>query len=206
MRFITFEGCDCSGKTTQINLLSKFLSKQGIANFVTREPGGTAIGEKIRDILLTDGVTDPLTEYLLLLAARREHINQVITPQLIQKTMVLSDRFHDSSVCYQGYLKGLNLEIMEKMRKTAINSFEPHITFLIDLPVDEINKRLSLRVNKTADHYDTQDLTMHTKIRNAFLKIAQQNTNRIVVINGCDKIKSVHEKIIQILSDKGLLK
>ena len=149
MKFITFEGCDFCGKSTQIQLLKEHFKINNHKVFLTREPGGKELAEKIRELILSfKEIKDPLTEYLLISAARKDHVDNLIKKKLQQGYYVLSDRFYDSSICYQGYYKGLDANILKTIKELIIGAFEPDLTFLIDIPEDEIEKRMcTKRVN-----------------------------------------------------------
>lgn len=141
MKFITFEGCDFCGKSTQVVLLKEFFQSEQRKVLTTREPGGSDFAEEIRGLLLSKhGVTDPLVEYLLLAAARKDHVDSVIKKRLDEGYYVISDRFYDSSLCYQGYYKNLDLKILEYIKSISIDKFEPDLTFVIDISIDEIQK------------------------------------------------------------------
>ena len=202
MTFITFEGCDFCGKSTQIDLLKEYLQTQKKKVCVTREPGGTKLAEKIRHLLLSSHeISDPLTEYLLLAASRRDHVNQVIKKKLACGYYVLSDRFYDSSVCYQGYYKKLDIKILQLINNIAIDTFEPNITFFIDVSESEIANRMSRKRN-TNNIYDIKIQSFYNIIRRGYLQIAYNNPHRISIINGNQSIKTVNEQIITIIKQK----
>ena len=143
MKFITFEGCDFCGKSTQIQLLKEYFEINNKKVFLTREPGGTIVAEKIRELILSSkGITDPLTEYLLIAAARKDHVDNLIKKKIQQGYYVLSDRFYDSSICYQGYYKNLDINVLETIKELTIGKFEPDLTFLIDIPEEEIEEEV----------------------------------------------------------------
>jgi dTMP kinase len=202
MKFITFEGCDFCGKSTQIQLLKEHFEINNKKVFLTREPGGTELAEKIRELILSfKEIKDPLTEYLLISAARKDHVDNLIKKKLQQGYYVLSDRFYDSSVCYQGYYKGLDANILKTIKELIIGKFEPDLTFLIDIPEDEIEKRMGTkRVNNNI--YDTKSKDFYKIIRSGYLKIAHQDNDRIFVIDGNKKIADVNAQIIKIIKEK----
>ncbi|WP_236870486.1 dTMP kinase [Candidatus Bandiella numerosa] len=202
MKFITFEGCDFCGKSTQIQLLKEHFEINNKKVFLTREPGGTELAEKIRELILSfKEITDPLTECLLISAARKDHVDNLIKKKLQQGYYVLSDRFYDSSICYQGYYKGLDTNILKTIKELIIGKFEPDLTFLIDIPEDEIEKRKGTkRVNNNI--YDTKSKDFYKIIRSGYLKIAHHDNDRIFVIDGNKKIADVNAQIIKIIKEK----
>jgi dTMP kinase len=202
MRFITFEGCEFCGKSTQAKLLKEFFENHQQNVVLTREPGGTNFAEKVRELLLSsDEITDPLVEYLLFAAARKDHVATVIKKNLQQGHYVISDRFYDSSLCYQGYYKKLDFKILEELRLMTIGQFEPDITFLIDISINEIKKRAAIK-RAESNAYDKKGFEFHEIIKNGYLEIAKRNPKRIVVINGDKEISAVHDEIIQIIRNK----
>ena len=170
--------------------------------FLTREPGGTELAEKIRELILSfKEIKDPLTEYLLISAARKDHVDNLIKKKLQQGYYVLSDRFYDSSICYQGYYKGLDANILKTIKELIIGAFEPDLTFLIDIPEDEIEKRMcTKRVNNNI--YDTKPKDFYKIIRSGYLKIAHENNDRVFIIDGNKKIADVNAQIIKIIKEK----
>jgi dTMP kinase len=202
MKFITFEGCDFCGKSTQIQLLKEHFEINNKKVFLTREPGGTELAEKIRELILSfKEIKDPLTEYLLISAARKDHVDNLIKKKLQQGYYVLSDRFYDSSICYQGYYKGLDANILKTIKELIIGKFKPDLTFLIDIPEDEIEKRMyTKRVNNNI--YDTKPKDFYKIIRSGYLKIAHHDNDRIFIIDGNKKIADVNAQIIKIIKEK----
>ncbi len=182
--FITFEGTEGSGKSTQCHLLAKSLRAQGYAVLVTREPGGTPLAETIRKLLLRSSRTPnrdesitPACESLLILAARSQHLAQVIQPALANDMVVLCDRFFDSTLAYQGYARNLDQAFLHKAQQFVANGLEPHLTFLLDLPVkDGLARR---QRSKKHDRLDQESLAFHRRVREGFLALAKQHTKRI---------------------------
>jgi len=193
--FITFEGPEASGKSSQIILLKKYLKKNKIPFLVTREPGGTIIAEKLRKIILykKNKISD-LEEILLLMAARLNHINLVIKPALKKRKIVISDRFVDSTFVYQGYANGYGIQKVKNLHKIILNNFLPHKTFLFELDPKEIIRRLKKRKNK--NKYDKQDIKFHKKICLGYYKISK-NQKRFVKIDGNHNKKTIHYKILK---------
>ncbi|MFQ3307731.1 MAG: dTMP kinase [Candidatus Midichloriaceae bacterium] len=201
MKFITFEGCDFSGKSTQIKLLKLFFEQQGKKLFVTREPGGSKLSEQIRNLILSDNINDPLTEYLLLAAARKDHVDNVIKKNIKNNHYVISDRFYDSSICYQGYYKKLDINLIETIKQITIGDFQPDLTFLIDVSLNEIKKRI-LENNRDVNFYDSKNMDFYKTIKEGYLKIAQENKDRIIVIDGNKSTDEIHKEIITVLTKK----
>ncbi len=179
--FITFEGGEGSGKTTQIARLADYLRKKGHNVLETREPGGTFVGEAIRSILLT-GETDivPKAEFFLYLANRAQHLEEVILPALENREIVLCDRFTDSTWVYQGIARGLSLEAVDKISYFAAEGREPDVTFLLDIDVKKSQSRLMSR--KESNRFDREAEIFHQQIRDGYLALAKKNPNRIRVI------------------------
>ena len=199
MKFITFEGCDFCGKSTQVKLLGEFLKNKQKKVFITREPGGSDFGEQIRDLLLSNKyITDPLIEYLLLAAARKDHVDNVIKKKLQEDYYVISDRFYDSSLCYQGHYKNLNFKIIEEIKNITIGQFQPNITFIINISNDELKKRITMkRIGNNV--YDKKELKFYKTIRDGYLKIAKDNPERIFLIDGDRGIADVQKEINRIV-------
>ena len=196
--FITFEGPEASGKSSQIILLKKYLKKNKIPFLVTREPGGTIIAEKLRKIILhKKNKISNLEEILLLMAARLNHINSVIKPALNKGKIVISDRFADSTFVYQGYVSGFGIKKAKDLHKKILNNFLPHITFLFILNPKEIIKRLKKR--KIKNKYDKQEIKFHKKISLGYYKISK-NQKRFVKIVGSDDKNTIHNYILKKLS------
>lgn len=206
--FITFEGGEGSGKTTQINYLSKILTQKNRHVLTTREPGGTAEGEKIRALLVQreGGGWSPEAETMLLFAARIMHVQKLIRPALEEGKIVISDRFTDSTRAYQGYGHGTSLENIELLNRFALNGFEPDLTFILDIDPEiglkRSGRRLAaeeLHVNQLEDRYEALDISFHQRLRQGFLEIAEQNPGRCIVIDAArpqDKIADELQKIV----------
>ena len=193
--FISFEGPEASGKSSQIKLLSKYLKKNKIPHIITREPGGTKIGEKLRKIILDkkENIT-PSEEILLLMSARLNHINNIILPSLKRGKIVISDRFADSTFVYQGYVNNFGLKKTFDLHKTLLNNFLPTKTFLFLLNSNEINYRLKLRKNK--NKYDKINKDFHNKVIRGYKKISKNN-KRFYIIDATKSINFINKKIIK---------
>tara|TARA_B110001454_G_C12656223_1_gene407582 strand:+ start:119 stop:745 length:627 start_codon:yes stop_codon:yes gene_type:complete len=198
--FITIEGIECVGKSTNAKFISALLNKKNIKTHVTREPGGTALGEKIRTILLfeqNDSIS-PLGELLLLFAAREKHINEVIKPNLEQGKWVISDRFTDASFAYQGFGRGLGFDQVNQLKQIVQNEFEPDLTFLLDAPIDVIKSRRKLNPN---DRFESEDRQFFERVRQGYLQLASVFGDRVKIIDATQSIEQVQAEIQSYLLD-----
>jgi len=195
--FITFEGIDFCGKSTQIELLKSYLLKKNKKVRVIREPGGTEISEKIRTMLLDKENSKMLmeTEFLLFSASRAQLVREKIRPYLSEGIYVISDRFHDSSTAYQGYGRGISVEVILSIHKLAIEGTIPDITFFIDIPVEVAEQRRQEKSIKHLDRIENSDKDFYSRVRNGYLELAKSE-NRFRILNGTDIIENIHEKII----------
>lgn len=195
--FITFEGIDFCGKSTQIELLKSYLLKNNKKVQVIREPGGTEISEKIRTMLLDKDNSKMLmeTEFLLFSASRAQLVREKIRPYLDEGIYVISDRFHDSSTAYQGYGRGISIEVVLSIHKLAIGNTVPDVTFFIDIPVDAAEQRRQEKLSEYLDRIEISDMGFFSRVRNGYLELAK-NENRFRILNGMDNIEKIHEKII----------
>lgn len=199
--FITFEGIEGCGKTTQINHLTAHLKEKNLPFLLTREPGGTAIGDRIRQILLSseNSSMEAATEFFLYAAARAQHISQIILPALTEGKTVLCDRFADATVAYQGHGRGLNLAWIEEIHDRFLRGVKPNLTFLLDLPVEEGLRRALKRMENQAvkeDRFEKEDLAFHRRVREGYLLLARKEPNRIIVLNGMKDEQALHREII----------
>ncbi len=191
--FLSFEGPEASGKSTQLKLLKKFLNKNKIPCVFTREPGGTSISEKLRKIILNNKYAITTTEeILLLMSGRLNHINKVIKPSIEKGKMVISDRFADSTFIYQGYVNKFGLNKTISLHKQLLNNFLPDKTFLFLIKPAEILKRLKNRSRK--NKYDKDDLNFHKKVINGYKKLSKNN-KRFILINAENSFDIVQNKI-----------
>lgn len=195
-KLITFEGIDRCGKSVQIDRLIAKLEQKQVPFVLLREPGGTIIAEKIRDTLLTKEkeIMSPITEYLLYSAARAQLVKEKIIPSLEQGRLVLSDRYYDSSTAYQGYGRDIDLQIIHQINHFATGGLKPGLTFFIDIDIDEMERRKKL-MNKKIDRMEDQNRTFFEKVRNGYLKIAAQQSERFYVIDGKRTIDSIAGEI-----------
>ena len=205
--FISFEGIDGSGKTTQINHMVKFLQDHRHGCVITREPGGTRIGEKIRAILL-DPVSkdmDPLTELLLYTADRAQHIKEFVSPFLLAGKTVLCDRFYDATVVYQGFARGLDIGLIDKLHKLLFGNLKPDITILLDLPPEKGLSRAWKQIENgdrenVETRFEKEKLSFHNKVRSGYLELARLEPKRFRVIDASMDENQVRNEIIKILS------
>ncbi len=183
--FITFEGTEGSGKSTQCGLLARSLRSQGYPVLETREPGGTPLAESIRHLLLSpsrqkkprEELIVPECETLLILAARAQHVSEIVQPALRQGLIVLCDRFFDSTVAYQGYARGLDMSFLAHAQKFATHDLQPHLTFLLDLPIKEgLTRR---HQSSDQNRLDRESHAFHQKVRRGFRALAKQEPDRI---------------------------
>jgi len=196
--FITFEGIEGSGKSTQSKKLQEFFLQNKIDAILTREPGGCEISEQIRKILLAEEFNNmqALTEILLNFSARLEHVEQVIKPALKSGKVVICDRFFDSTYAYQGSACGVDFAVIEQIQKITLKDFEPDITFLIDVDVKQAFARINSRIDN--NRYEKLGLEFHQKVRSGFLKLADKN-QRIKKIDGSQNIEQILLEIIKYL-------
>ena len=197
--FITFEGGEGSGKTTQSELLYKNLKQKGLNVTRTREPGGTILAESIREILLK-GEKDKmssLTELYLFAAARRDHIDNIIEPSLKNNEIVICDRFIDSTTAYQGYAGNINLNLINSINNFTIGSIIPNITYIFDIDPD-IGLKRSIDTTSEEIRFEEKDIEYHKKIRSGFLEIAKNNSDRCIVIDAEQELKKIEEFLLNL--------
>ncbi len=199
--FITFEGLDFCGKSTQVELLEKALLSRGKTVKIIREPGGTAISEKVRNILLDKRNNEMHfeSELLLFASARAQLVREVIIPSLEKGEYVISDRYHDSSIAYQGYGRGIDIDFVVKLQKFAIGAAVPDITFLIDIPVDEFIARKQKVKKIDLDRMERSKIEFYDKVRNGYLEIASKE-KRFIKIDGLMSIDEIHYIILSAVS------
>ncbi len=194
--FITFEGPDGCGKTTQMKLLAEYLEKKGEEVVLTREPGGKGLGEKVREILLNyDGEVSDRCESFLFLADRAQNIDIIVNPAVKAGKIVLCDRHIDSTVAYQGYGRGLDIERINMLNNLATNGKKPDLTFVFDVDVETSMKR----VGKEKDRMESAGVEFHNRVRQGYLELAKQEPNRIKVIDATKSIEEIHDEVINIL-------
>ncbi len=202
--FITFEGIEGCGKSTQARLLSQYLEKNGIKNTLTLEPGGTEIGAKIREILVNPeyrGILHPITEALLYQADRNQHLKEKVIPLLSKGYVVISDRYHHSSIAYQCYGRGIDCNGINWVFENLVNGLTPDLVFLIDIDVETSIKRVRDRSNQEnikLSRFEIEKREFHQRVREGFLKLARENKN-FVVIDGRKGIDEIHQEIVSIV-------
>jgi dTMP kinase len=203
--FITFEGVEGSGKTTQIRRLKRYLTQKGIPCKVTREPGGCPIGEKVRKILLDPDHREmvPLSELLLYEASRAQHVKEVIEPLLERGVTVLCDRFSDATIAYQGFGRKLDLGLIQRFNRLSTQRIKPDITFLLDCPSEMGLKRAIQRnqtlKNEKEERFEREKIQFHHRVRRGYLSIAKQEPHRVKVIDTRQGEEKTFEKIRQII-------
>ncbi|MBP7310747.1 MAG: dTMP kinase [Candidatus Cloacimonetes bacterium] len=196
--FITFEGIEGSGKSTQVNLLVEYLKSRHLPYIISREPGGTPISEAIRSILLDPKYQEmkPETELLLYSASRAQHTGELILPALAEGKIVICDRYYDSTYAYQGAARDLDFELIDTITRFATYGRVPDKTFLLDLPVEEGLARITKR---QLDRLEQEKAEFHCKVRQQFLSIANKYPSRYIVLNASDTREALQQKIISVL-------
>jgi dTMP kinase len=213
--FLTFEGIDGSGKSTQMRLLANYLRLQGYNVLTTREPGGTPVGLRLRAALLdAEEQVDPLTELLVFAADRAQHVRRVLRPALQSNQVVLSDRYADATIAYQGAGRGFSAELVSEIIELATEGLKPDLTLLFDLPVNESiarTRRRSEGRNKTdkADRLDAEDAEFHKRVRDAYLRLAAEEPDRFRIVQTGGSVDDTHTRVkgivVQFLEAQGQL-
>jgi dTMP kinase len=204
--FITFEGIEGSGKTTQIRLLLDYLKGRGVDVRMTREPGGTVIGEKVRGILLdpsTRGLI-PRAELFLYAAARLQHIDEIIGPALNEGKVVLCDRFTDATVAYQGYARGIPLNEVKVVNSLVTVDLKPDLTILLDLPVEmglsRARERNQSDASSATSRFDEEDLVFHRRVREGYLEIAAAERGRVKIIPADQPVEKTARQVQKVVA------
>lgn len=191
--FITFEGGDGCGKTTQIKLLDEYLRNKGYKTLLTREPGSKGLGVKVREILLNyDGEVSPVCESFLFLADRAQNVDCIIKPALEDGTIVICDRHTDSSVAYQGYGRGLDIDRINMLNNIATSGLKPDLTIVLDVDVETSQKR----VGAEKDRMESAGVEFFERVRQGFLEIAKQEPDRVKVVDSTKTIEEIHKEIV----------
>ncbi len=194
--FITFEGADGCGKTTQLKLLAQYLENQGRDIVITREPGGKGLGEKVREILLNyDGPVSDRCESFLFLADRAQNIDIIVNPAVAEGKIVLCDRHIDSTVAYQGYGRGLDIERIKMLNSIATNGRKPDLTIVFDVDLETSQKR----VGDNKDRMESAGCEFHNRVRFGYLDIAKEEPERIKVVNAAQSIEAVFDDVKKII-------
>lgn len=196
--FITFEGGEGSGKTTCIKRVVETLEKEGHEVVLTREPGGTPISEEIRNVILDKKNTDmdPRTEALLYAASRRQHIVQKILPSIKEGKIVISDRFLDSSLAYQGGARKLGIDKIYEVNQYATDGLEPDITFFFDIEPEEGLRRIAANAGREVNRLDVEKLSFHHEVRNSFIELAKRFPKRFVIIDASKDKEHVYQDVM----------
>jgi dTMP kinase len=202
--FVTFEGPEGSGKTTQLHMLASYLRERGEHVLTTREPGGTRIGDRVRAILLDDRHREmlPTTEFLLFSAARAQHVGQVIRPHLEQGGIVLCDRYADSSLAYQGYGYGRDVELLRAITHYATGGLVPHLTLFIDLPVEVGLQRKARGSGDSWNRLEQMGIEYHERVRRGYLAMAAEEPERWVVLDGTHDLRQIQAEIRRLVTER----
>ena len=194
--FITFEGGDGCGKTTQIKLLDEYLRNKGYKTLLTREPGSIGLGEKVREILLNyDGEVSSVCESFLFLADRAQNVDCIIKPALKEGVIVICDRHTDSSVAYQGYGRGLDIERINMLNNIATSGLKPDLTIVLDVDVETSQAR----VGSEKDRMESAGIEFFERVRKGYLEIAKQEPERVKVVDAKQTIEDIHNQILELV-------
>ena len=197
--FLTFEGLDGSGKTTQLQLLASALSARGFDVLTTREPGGTLLGKRIRELILEiEDAPVPLAELLLFAADRAQHLETLVRPALAEGKIVISDRYADATDAYQGAGRGFPAEKIRQTIDLATENFKPHLTLFFDLPTEEALTRANSRVEES-NRLDKETLDFFERVRRAYLEISAAEPERFQIVDASGSIEEIHQKTLQIV-------
>lgn len=201
-RFITFEGGEGAGKSTQVKRLASSFAAAGIASVTTREPGGSEGGEAIRNLVVSGSADrwNDTTEALLFMTARYDHVERLIKPAMANGAWVLCDRFYDSTYVYQGMVKGVGTEWLDGLYAHLFGNFSPDVTLLLDLPAEAGLRRATARGNDAESRFERMGLEFHTKLREAFLSRHAAEPNRVLKIDASQSPDAVHAQIIAVLN------
>jgi dTMP kinase len=206
--FITFEGIEGSGKSTQIALLANYLSARGIRNVLTREPGGTLIGDQVRKILLdpANRSLDPTAELLLYAASRAQHLREIILPALANGMTVLCDRFSDATLAYQGYGRRLDIEMIRSLDRIVTTGMRPDLTILFDIEATMGIERARGRNNslglEAEARFENEELVFHDRVRQGYLKLVAQEPDRIRIVDASGTSEAVQEQVRKIVDER----
>jgi len=203
--FISIEGFDGTGKSTQSKLLKDGLEKANINSIIVREPGSTNFSEKIRNIIKENTEIEIMTELLLFQTSRSELVSKVIKPNLEKGKVVITDRYTDSSIAYQGYGGGIDINLIEELNKISTSDLTPNLTFLLDMDVkDSIERTLKRNneENEQIDKFENKDFDFHEKVKNGFNEIMKKNKDRVIKIDASEEIEVISKKILNITLEK----
>ena len=202
--FITFEGPEGAGKSSQVARLEKYLSDRGRVCLLTREPGGTGLAEIIRQVVKSHNTSEKVhdaTELLLIEAARAQHMREKILPALDENKVVICDRFSDSTCAYQGGARKMDRSVIDYLNNFASAGRKPDLTFLLDLSPEEGFKRISTREKEGFDRFENEKMEFHRQVRQAFLDAAKADPDRIIVIDATLDRETIAQKIRQVIDD-----
>ena len=207
--FMSFEGIEGSGKSTQAALLAQALRSQGRNVVVTREPGGTAVGQELRRLLL-DSSSAPLApgaELYLMLADRAQHVQEVIAPALRANKIVISDRFVDSTTAYQGYGRGVELSLLVQFNAFACGGYIPALTLVLDLPVSEGLRRVGQRQGGAAgtDRFEAESVAFHERVRAGYLAVAHSDPRRVCLLDALRPVEAIQQEILALVQERLLV-
>ena len=200
--FITMEGMDGCGKSTQLRRLASALADRGLNPIVTREPGGTPLGEGVRDLLSSDASTTavPAAELFLIVAARAQHVSDLVRPALERGEIVISDRYTDSTVAFQGYGRGLDLGLIESINAAATGGLRPDLTIVLDLAPEQAQARMSPRpVGGWLGAVDLEKLDFHTRVRRGYLELAVREADRIRIVEAVGTADETHAGVMRVV-------
>ncbi|WP_243374472.1 dTMP kinase [Geotalea sp. SG265] len=207
--FITFEGIEGCGKTTQIRLLEQHLTEKGFKVLLTREPGGCPIADQVRAILLdaANMAMIPSAELLLYAAARAQHVEEVIRPALAEGRIVLCDRFTDATLAYQGHGRGLDLDTIDYLNRLATSGLKPQLTVLIDCPVEVGLQRALARIDSIAtgareERFELESARFHQKVRNGYLQLAEEEKKRFIIVDGSKNVEETRIAVTNAVLDR----
>ena len=201
---VSLEGPEGAGKTSVLEALIPVLEDRGVEVLTTREPGGVLIGEKIREVILDPSHTemDPKTELLLYIASRRQHLVEKVLPALAAGKLVILDRFIDSSVAYQGFGRGLDIEAIDWLNKFATDGLKPDLTLYFDIEVEEGLARIAANSDREINRLDMEGLDLHRKVRQGYLSLLEKEANRIVKIDASLSLDQVIENTQELIFDR----
>lgn len=203
-KFLTFEGIEGSGKTTQVQLFQEHLTRQGVAFVLTREPGGTAFGKEVRKILLDKHGPEraPVAELLLYLADRYQHLREVIEPSLKSGLCVLADRYHDATVAYQGYGRGIELSVIEALWR-VLGFRDPDLTVVVDLAPERALQRARSRNRAigmdSAGRFEAEELEFHRRVSDGYRQLSRRYPGRVKLLDGAGSVEELHREVLRVV-------
>ena len=207
-RLISFEGLDGAGKTTQMRLLEQWLSARGISYVRTLEPGGTPLGTEVRQLVLNrpDLAIVPLAESFLFQADRAQHFATLVIPALQAGKLVITDRCYDASIVYQGYARGVGVELVEQLSILATQGIQPDLTILLDLDPSQVHRRTAVTTDKSGqreerNRFDVEDEAFHERVREGFRMLARKYPARIKVVNASQTVEAIHQEIVGLVEE-----